>query len=107
MASETISIDEHVIEQNEQFLVGKSESGYFIFKIEDQFVSYDGLLKSAEGVDFGVWRSSDSSSEFDGLWWTVFGTKGFWNYDEETKATGTWRSEDNSEHGTWAADSEN
>ena len=107
MASETISIDEHVIEQNEQFFVGKSENGYFIFKIEDQFVSYDGLLKSAEGVDFGVWRASDSSSEFDGIWWTIFGIKGFWNYDEETKATGTWRSEDNSEHGTWAADSEN
>lgn len=107
IAFETIQIDEQIIEQNEQFFVGESINGYFIFKIGDQFVSYDGLFQSAEGVDFGVWRSSDSSPEFDGIWWTIFGTKGFWNYDEGTKSTGTWRSDDNLEHGTWATDSEN
>ena len=54
----------------------------------------------------GYWYLNEDQSDNVGRYVDQYGTgPGVWNYDENTTLSGTWKSDDGSEEGTWWAES--
>ena len=54
----------------------------------------------------GYWYINEDQSDNIGYYVDQYGVYGgVWNYDENTTLSGTWKSADSSEEGTWWAES--